>query len=72
MVAEQETFVVRFSNRAAVQRFQEARELLKEAISDSPWNDTLLCIQTRLDEAWEGLTFGLDKERQHGEEACGL
>ena len=57
-----ETYRVRFANRTAVQRFREAMDLVTEALQNAPWCDELRAAQQCLDEAWDGLSFGIAKE----------
>ena len=61
-MAETPTYVVRFANRSAVQRFQEAKELVESAQKDAPWSDDLRRASECLDEAWSGLSFALPEE----------
>jgi hypothetical protein len=57
-----ETFMVRFANRAAIQRFQEGRELIDEVLEESPWLDDLRRAKECFDEAWDGLSFGVEEK----------
>ena len=52
-----ESYIVRFSNRAAIQSFSEAMELIKQAQEEAPWSDELRRALECLREAWDGLTF---------------
>ena len=58
-MAESPTYTVKFANRNAVQRFQEAKELVEQALDECPWLDDLRRAQVCLDEAWDGLSFAL-------------
>ena len=57
MASDIGTLVVRFENGTAVQRFQEAKDLIDTAQEDAPWNDDLRKARECLEEAWNGLTF---------------
>ena len=61
MPQDPEVYCVRFANREAVQRFQAAKDLIDEAIEDSPWNDTLQTARAHLVAAWNGLSFGIQE-----------
>lgn len=51
------TYLVKFANRSAVQHFQEARDILAELILEMPFLVELDEMESRLTDAWEGLTF---------------
>jgi hypothetical protein len=55
---EEETFYVKFANRFAVHRFQDAIDHVASALEDAPWNVDLLEAKQALDDAWNGLSFG--------------
>ena len=58
----EETYLVRFANREAVQKFQEGRDILVEVLADMEWNDELKRAAECFDDAWDGLSFSVNKE----------
>jgi len=61
MTQVKETYLVKFANRSAIQQFQDARELIEQAIEDAPWNDDLRQAKDCLDAAWLGLAFSVQE-----------
>jgi hypothetical protein len=58
-VAATEEFVVKIVNRSAVQSLAAAREMLTNMILEEPYKTEYTTLESFLDLAWDGLSFGV-------------